>query len=93
MTQAETIETGTGFIADATLYSLQMNLPKPQTYSPQADITAYELARLLPILLGHHFGNIPDDLKRHFKEPKELEWTVVNDKQPPEAAKENEHEK
>ncbi|WP_375194762.1 hypothetical protein [Sphingobium sp.] len=51
-------------------YSIRQ--PARVEYKPQPDITAYDVARLLPILLGFQHmmypeDHIPDDLMRHFK--------------------------
>lgn len=44
--------------------------PKRYTYVPKDDITAYELAKILPYLISGHMANVPSDLLRHFKEVK-----------------------
>lgn len=59
-------------VVGTTISSYSIRQPAKVEYLPQPDITAHEVARLLPILLRlqqawYPEDYIPDDLKRHFK--------------------------
>lgn len=56
--------------------------PKSYSWEPKEDITAYELAQCMPILMAMSLGyqvegaisDLPDNSKRHFRE----EWGMRN---------------
>ena len=62
-----------------TLYKMTRSIiyvPEPLLWDPQPDITPYELAMCLPLLVAvgrqHQFyANLPEPAKRHWKEPGE----------------------
>ena len=53
--------------------TLSLSLPKWYSWDPQPDITVYELARCMPILVAHNRVDLeiqaaPPEVRRHFKE-------------------------
>lgn len=65
---------GSVFVPTNDLYLGQLKLPKYYQWSPKEDITAYELACCVPVLVIINSGaveyavnGLPEEAKRHFK--------------------------
>jgi hypothetical protein len=59
---------------DLSSFSITIKSPKRYSWKPREDITAYELALCLPILMGNGWDiepvvhTLPENARRHFEE-------------------------